>query len=212
MSIKEIDKKTIGSSAQGLIHTSYLDTGWESTAGFLNAIQLIVNYWLLQISFSIGIRDTIPRKDTINQIKASIEEARKKVKEITRNAKSTDSRQQLDRQPGQSVMSAYESHIKNELSSLNNDASRIASQEVNDENNFHRMFTAGSKGDANNMMRIMCLLGQITVEGGRVKYMFKRRTLPHFQKDDYRKSNQTPSKVLAVDQQQKKDELILPKE
>lgn len=33
-----VDKKTVGSSAQGLIHTSWLEKGWDITRLFMNMV------------------------------------------------------------------------------------------------------------------------------------------------------------------------------
>lgn len=33
-----VDKKTVGSSAQGLIHTSWLEKGWDVTRMFMNMV------------------------------------------------------------------------------------------------------------------------------------------------------------------------------
>eukprot|EP00957_Ditylum_brightwellii_P100189 7635647-Ditylum_brightwellii.AAC.1 len=46
------------------------------------------------------------------------------------------------------------------------------------------MVTAGSKGSFINISQIIACVGQQNVEGKRIPYGFKRRTLPHFSKDD----------------------------
>lgn len=45
-----VDKKTVGSSAQGLIHISWLEKGWDVTRLFMNMVSqegLLRRYWLL---------------------------------------------------------------------------------------------------------------------------------------------------------------------
>ena len=59
-----IDKKTIGMRMGGIIHTSWLDRGFESTQRFMNLIQQETNYWVLQKSFSIGVTDALADKET----------------------------------------------------------------------------------------------------------------------------------------------------
>ena len=44
-----VDKNTLGVGGQGLIHLSMLDLGSDSTRIFMAQIQVIVNYWLLQV-------------------------------------------------------------------------------------------------------------------------------------------------------------------
>jgi len=46
------------------------------------------------------------------------------------------------------------------------------------------MVTAGSKGSFINISQIIACVGQQNVEGKRIPYGFKKRTLPHFSKDD----------------------------
>ena len=43
---------------------------------------------------------------------------------------------------------------------------------------------AGSKGNDINISQIIACVGQQNVEGKRIPYGFRRRTLPHFRKDD----------------------------
>lgn len=40
-----VDKKTVGSSAQGLIHTSWLEKGWDTTRLFMNMVRLGDDSW-----------------------------------------------------------------------------------------------------------------------------------------------------------------------
>eukprot|EP00953_Heterococcus_sp_UTEX-ZZ885_P009773 5728-Heterococcus_DN1.PRE.1 len=46
------------------------------------------------------------------------------------------------------------------------------------------MATAGSKGSFINISQILACVGQQNVEGQRIPYGFRHRTLPHFAKDD----------------------------
>ena len=46
------------------------------------------------------------------------------------------------------------------------------------------MINAGSKGTTVNISQIIACVGQQNVEGKRIKYGFRNRTLPHFLKDD----------------------------
>lgn len=46
------------------------------------------------------------------------------------------------------------------------------------------MIESGSKGSNLNIRQICGLVGQVNVEGKRIPYGFKNRTLPHFMKDD----------------------------
>ncbi|KAM0453310.1 hypothetical protein ACHAO4_004902 [Trichoderma viride] len=47
------------------------------------------------------------------------------------------------------------------------------------------MAESGSKGSSINISQMTALVGQQIVEGKRIPFGFKYRTLPHFTKDDY---------------------------
>jgi DNA-directed RNA polymerase II subunit RPB1 len=47
------------------------------------------------------------------------------------------------------------------------------------------MSVAGSKGSILNISQVVACVGQQNVEGKRIPFGFRHRTLPHFVKDDY---------------------------
>ena len=53
------DKTLVGTSSGGLIHVTWLEAGWEGTRRVLGSIQVLVNRWLLAVTSSIGVSDTI---------------------------------------------------------------------------------------------------------------------------------------------------------
>ncbi len=54
-----------------------------------------------------------------------------------------------------------------------------------DDNNVKRMMVAGSNGFFINISQVSVSVGQQSVEGRRISFGFKHRTLPHFTKDDF---------------------------
>ncbi|CAN0263308.1 unnamed protein product, partial [Hapterophycus canaliculatus] len=74
-----VDKKTVGSGAQGLIHISWLEKGWDITRLFMNMVQKLVNNWLVVTSFSIGVADTVADTETIMTIGGIIDTAKRSV-------------------------------------------------------------------------------------------------------------------------------------
>ena len=61
-----------------------------------------------------------------------------------------------------------------------------AQKSLSDFNNFKAMVVAGSKGSDINVSQVIACVGQQNVEGKRIPFGFRKRTLPHFVKDDYR--------------------------
>ena len=175
-----IDKKTIGSGMGGIIHTSWLDTGYEETARFMNQIQQVTNYWVLQSSFSIGVTDTVADVETMEQIESTINKAKRQVLDLVRQGQQGD----LETQPGRTMVESFEQFVNKVLNTARDHAGKSAQSSLDETNSVKAMVTAGSKGSFINISQIIACVGQQNVEGKRIPYGFKHRTLPHFTKDD----------------------------
>ncbi|KAG5185243.1 hypothetical protein JKP88DRAFT_271988 [Tribonema minus] len=175
-----VDKKTVGSSAQGLIHISWLEMGWDATRLFMNLIQKVTNNWLVANSFSIGIADTVADTDTIHTIEGIIDDAKGQVQSLVEQGQKGE----LKTQPGKSMMESLEASINIVLNKCRDDSGTSAQQSLSDKNAVKAMATAGSKGSFINISQILACVGQQNVEGQRIPYGFRHRTLPHFAKDD----------------------------
>lgn len=175
-----IDKKTIGSSMGGLIHTSWLDQGHEETARFMIQVQQLVNHWVLQSSFSIGACDAVADLDTMRQIESTINKAKMQVLDLVRQGQ----RGELEIQPGRTMIESFEQLVNKVLNTARDHAGKSAQGSLDETNSVKAMVTAGSKGSFINISQIIACVGQQNVEGKRIPYGFKKRTLPHFSKDD----------------------------
>jgi len=175
-----IDKKTVGSGMGGIIHTSWLDVGHEETARFMNQIQQVTNYWVLQKSFSIGVTDTVADEETMEQIESTINKAKKQVLDLVRQGQDGA----LEIQPGRTMVESFEQFVNKVLNTARDHAGKSAQGSLDETNSVKAMVTAGSKGSFINISQIIACVGQQNVEGKRIPYGFKRRTLPHFTKDD----------------------------
>ncbi|QSL64587.1 hypothetical protein MERGE_001888 [Pneumocystis wakefieldiae] len=176
-----VDKKTVGASQGGLVHTIMREKGPEVCRVFFNGIQMVVNYWLLHNGFSIGIGDTIADADTMRDITNTIAEAKAKVQEIILDAQQN----RLQVEPGMTLRESFESKVSRALNQARDTAGRSAEMSLKESNNVKQMVTAGSKGSFINISQMSACVGQQIVEGKRIPYGFKHRTLPHFTKDDY---------------------------
>mmetsp|Transcript_15419 Transcript_15419/g.31429 ORF Transcript_15419/g.31429 Transcript_15419/m.31429 type:complete len:1212 (+) Transcript_15419:102-3737(+) len=176
-----VDKKTIGTGMGGLIHTSWLDVGHDETRRFMNQIQQITNYWVLQCSFSIGVIDTIADNATMVQIEKTINQAKKQVMELVRQGQKGD----LETQPGKTMLQSFEGLVNKVLNTARDHAGKSAQSSLTELNSVKAMVTAGSKGSFINISQIIACVGQQNVEGARIPFGFKKRTLPHFCKDDF---------------------------
>ena len=176
-----LNKKSVGASGGGIIHVIYNEKGWEAAMNFFNGAQNLVNYWLLHNGFSIGIGDTIPDRETIRQIQNAVNNQKDEVTKITDEA----TRNQLESLPGMNVRETFESRVSKALNKARDDAGTVTEESLKDLNNATQMARSGSKGSTINISQMTAVVGQQSVEGKRIPFGFKYRTLPHFTKDDY---------------------------
>ncbi|GAB7355155.1 hypothetical protein MBLNU459_g5725t2 [Dothideomycetes sp. NU459] len=174
-------KKSIGASGGGIIHIIYNEKGWEATVNFFNGCQRVVNYWLLHNGFSIGIGDTVPDERTAEAITDAVNEQKAEVATITASATANT----LEALPGMNVRETFESRVSKALNSARDNAGDRTEKSLKDLNNAIQMARSGSKGSAINISQMTAVVGQQSVEGKRIPFGFKYRTLPHFTKDDY---------------------------
>lgn len=176
-----LTKKIVGAAAGGIIHIAYNELGPTAAMGFVNACQRVVNYWLLHNGHSIGIGDTIPDKDTILKIQDDINGQKALVTDIVVEATANT----LEPLPGMSIRETFESKVSKELNTARDKAGTTTENSLKDLNNAVTMSRSGSKGSSINISQMTALVGQQVVEGKRIPFGFKYRTLPHFTKDDY---------------------------
>ncbi|KAJ8608431.1 hypothetical protein CTAYLR_010334 [Chrysophaeum taylorii] len=175
-----LDKKALGTSAGGLVHTIWLEKGPEVARDFLNRAQCLVNQWMVNTSFSVGIGDTVADQETMRAIEKTIDEAKQKVKRLVQQGQQGE----LPTQPGRTVIESFEVFVNKVLNDTRQHAGLKVQDAISEKNNIKAMAVAGSKGNDINISQIIACVGQQNVEGKRIPYGFKRRTLPHFAKDD----------------------------
>jgi len=168
-----VDKAVIGKSQGGLIHIIFNDFGSGTTKVFLNQVQKLSNYWIKQHGFTIGVGDAVASLETTKQVNDILETTKTKVKDIIKNESGADKDPRM-----------IEELINAELNAAVSEAGKKAEESLNFNNNFKATVSAGSKGSSINISQIMAVVGQQNVEGHRINFGFKDRTLPHYQKKD----------------------------
>lgn len=176
-----LNKKMVGASANSLIHIIFNEKGPVECMQFFNGVQTVVNYWLLHNGFSIGIGDTIPDAKTINSISEIIKSKKDIVMDLTNKAQNNE----LEPLPGMNIRETFENRVSAALNKARDDAGTATEKSLKDFNNAVQMSRSGSKGSNINISQMTALVGQQSVEGKRIPFGFKYRTLPHFTKDDY---------------------------
>ena len=175
-----VDKKIVGATAGSIVHVTFLDKGWELTRDFMNCVQTVVNYWMVNTSYTVGICDTVADAKTMVNITRSINEARDRVKTIMQSAQDGT----MAGQPGKSLMEGFEFRVNEALNEARSSSGKSAQDSLHDRNGIKGTVLAGSKGSFLNISQIIACVGQQNVQGARIQYGFQHRTLPHFNKDD----------------------------
>ena len=82
-------------------------------------------------------------------------------------------------------MQTFEHKVGQVLNTARDDVGKSAQESMKEMNNLKQMVAAGSKGSFINISQMAACVGQQMVEGKRIPFGFKYRSLPHFCKDDY---------------------------
>jgi DNA-directed RNA polymerase II subunit RPB1 len=75
--------------------------------------------------------------------------------------------------------------VEGHLNKARDTSGQYAQKVLKEDNNVKQMVVAGSKGSYINISQMSVCVGQQSVEGKRIPFGFKHRTLPHFGKDDF---------------------------
>lgn len=89
------------------VHVYREEVGPDAARKFLGHTQWLVNYWLLQNAFSIGIGDTIADASTMEKINETISNAKNEVKDLIRKAQNKE----LEAEPGRTMMESFENRV-----------------------------------------------------------------------------------------------------
>ncbi|KAJ2158302.1 DNA-directed RNA polymerase II core subunit rpo21 [Coemansia sp. RSA 552] len=174
-------KKTVGASAGGLVHTIFNEFGPEVTRHFFDGTQRVVNNWFSHCGFSVGIGDTVADDATMESVGLITSESYARVDKIIEDAQND----QLECAPGMTIKETFEFKVNTHLNKARDDAGKKVLENLKDLNNVRQMAYAGSKGSVINISQMAACVGQQNVEGKRIPFGFRYRTLPHFAKDDY---------------------------
>lgn len=176
-----INKKIVGAQAGGLIDIIFREKGPIVCRDFFGGCQRVVNFWLLHNGFSIGIGDTVADKATAAFVTSAIQQAKTEVMRLLEDARLD----KLGTEPGMTLRESFEAAVNKTLNTARDSAGTNAEKSLPDWNNVKQMVIAGSKGSFINISQMSACVGQQSVEGKRIPFGFRHRTLPHFAKDDF---------------------------
>lgn len=174
-------KKSLGTSSGSLVHIVAVELGHEIARMFYGNIQTVVNNWTLIEGHSIGIGDCIADNETYEEIQRVTKKAKQDVIEVIEKAHNDE----LEPTPGNTLRQTFENQVNRILNDCRDKTGGSAQKSLSEFNNFKAMVVSGSKGSKINISQVIAVVGQQNVEGKRIPFGFRHRTLPHFIKDDY---------------------------
>lgn len=180
-----VDKNIVGTSGGSIVHVCWLEKGWEETRSFMNQVQTVVNYWMVNTSYSVSVSDTVADLKTMDFIQKTLDEAELQVSNVVQKAQEGE----LTLIPGKPLLESFEANVNEVLNSVRDTAGKKAIETLKDRNGIKGTVMAGSKGSNLNISQIIACVGQQNVQGKRIQYGFQQRTLPHFCKDDLGKAS-----------------------
>ena len=174
------DKNIFTKTSIGLIHTICNDLGNERAKDFIDDLQKIISYFILNEGFSVGISDMIPDKETTEKMKDIIGKKKKEIDEIMQEIHLNI----FENMTGQSNKEHFEGKVNALLNETINQTGKIGLSTLDEKNRITTMVNSGSKGKPTNISQMIACLGQQNVDGSRIPYGFTDRTLPHYHKYD----------------------------
>ncbi len=177
-----LDSKILGTSSGGLIHNIYNSNGPQACQDFLDNGQKMVNRWLMNNSFSIGVGDAILSNDMLkiknDKIDFHLNQAFTILKEAQEGVYNSDL-------SDKHIMDSLEVDMMNILNKAKDEAGKYIYNNLPKGNRLNISIRSGSKGSTSNINQIMASVGQQDIWGERVGFGFTARTLPHFHKYDF---------------------------
>ena len=182
-----MDKSTIGSGKKdSVFYVIMRDFGPDAAVQAMNRMAKLSARWLTNQGFSIGIGDVYPGEKLTSLKTLLVEKAYAECDALIEKFGDGD----LTKATGCNEEQTLENSIAGILNKVRQQAAELCFAELSRWNSPMIMATSGSKGSNLNVAQMVALVGQQSIEGGRVANGFQDRSLPHFPKN----ARQPPSK------------------
>ena len=165
-------KKTLGTSAGGLVHVLVKDWGCDAAARFVGDAQRLLLAFMMIRGFSVGVGDCIMGATTHARVRDMLDSTFEHTDRVRRDASSA---------PPELVDVCVTKILGSMLTRGGAEVAKDAGVGVN---NISVMVECGAKGSAINIAQILGCVGQQSVEGGRIRMGVGNRTLPCFRRGD----------------------------
>ncbi len=156
------------------------DYGTTAAREFLDRVTKLSIAAAMMFGFTTGIDDEdIPpeAKERINEV---IDEAKEKVNELINVYNAGE----LEPLPGRSLRETLEMRIMEVLAESRDSAGSIAEKYLGLDNHAVIMARTGARGSMLNLTQMAACVGQQSVRGERLNRGYRKRTLPHYRRED----------------------------
>ncbi|KRX88044.1 DNA-directed RNA polymerase I subunit RPA1 [Trichinella pseudospiralis] len=193
-----LDKAQMGASPYGLVHCIFELYGPAVAAKLLSCFSRLFTTYLQMRGFTLGVEDIMLTRKADSKRRKLLSTVDSCGSEAVREALALEAEIEED----EVKLILAEKHFKNEKESLLRveQCFRQATDKFNDQankicfpngllkafpdNGLSLMIETGAKGTSVNFFQMSCMLGQVDLEGQRVKVGMSGRTLPCFQRYD----------------------------
>ena len=171
-----------GAGDSSLIYATWQDINKDEAKFFINRLQRMVNYWLMEHGHTVGVGDiVIQSPELAQQIPLEI----LKAYEVYGKLEKDIIRGKLIPGIGRTVEQEFEFKSKLILNDVfNGKLPKLIGKYLDENNNLANMVNSGSKGSSINITQIMGCVGPQAIGGERIPKNYGGRTLPHYTKFD----------------------------
>ena len=173
-----LNKQNLSDSHASIVHKLDKEYGSKIAVDFVSYFQFLINHFLIERGFSIGLQDCILNDNSLSiTIKDNSEN---KIK--SEMIKYFTEAQGIINTETDEIM--REQKINNCLNNATSVGQKISKETLKFDNSLNCMVLSGSKGSYVNIAQITGIIGQQNVDGKRIPKNFGNRTLPHYFSDD----------------------------
>jgi DNA-directed RNA polymerase II subunit RPB1 len=109
---------------------------------FMTNTQKVVNNWLINTGFTVGVQDIIASDSVMAEVKNILKEYTSCVQRIVQKTQLG----RLTLVPGKSMMETFEAKVNEQLNNARDKSGKLAFERLDKDNRLRNMVFAGSKG------------------------------------------------------------------
>ncbi len=175
-----MDSANLGSGSGLLLRNLTKDYGPDKAMDIMSKMFRLGIKVLLRRGFTTGISDSDLPKETSDEIEMRIKQGYAEVDALIEKYYNNE----LEALPGRTVKDTLELKILNLLNNVRNDVGKILSQKSNINNPTLIMALSGARGSVLNLAQMAGVVGQQSLQEGRIGEGYRERSLSAFKRRD----------------------------